>query len=152
MAPLSKRGLMSGDAQVALSLVLSQEDSLILLRWRLGRSYAPRLAAVISVLSLVLAIGAVNANADIEGSFSGHLPGKTWTTNGAYGYFTFMWAEKTGEGPICITAAEYSGGWSFPYGWQCGHPFPKPWTFLGTGYPAVDNPNSRELAFTAGYN
>jgi hypothetical protein len=119
----------------------------------LGRACAPRLASIIAVLLFASLAGAASASAELNGEFNGHLPAKTWTTNGAYGSFIYMWGERTsGEGPVCITAAEYSGGWSFPYGWQCNHPQPNPWVFGGTGYPAVDNPNSKEIGFHVGYN
>lgn len=92
--------------------------------------------------------GATSAEA-IEGQFSGHLPGKTWTTNGAYGYLPFIWGEASEA--FCVTPAEYSGGWSFPYGWLCNREASNPYIAEVNGYPAIDNPNSREMRFTLAY-
>ncbi len=121
---------------------------------KLGRVRGvPRLVAVLAVLMLASFAYAGSANAEISGELNGHLPGKTWTTKGEYGFYIYQWAEVTsGSGPVCVTAAEYSGGWSFPYGWQCNHASPNPWVFAGEGYPAVDNPNSKEIGFHMGWN
>src|SRR5579875_1460371 len=95
-----------------------ERQIMTLLSSKLRRTHTAHLAAAMVVLVLALLTGATSASADIEGKFEGHLPGKTWTTNGAYGYMTFLWGETiSGEGSVCVTPAEYSGGWSFPYGW-----------------------------------
>lgn len=119
------------------------------IRSKFSRVCASRLAVLVAVLMLASLAGATSAEADIEGTITGHLPGKTWTTNGAYGYIPFMWGEASLS--FCVTAAEYSGSWSFPYGWHCNPGVEDPYFAEVEGYPAVDNPNSREISFSVGY-
>lgn len=104
-------------------------------------------ATLVVMLALLAVAGATQAS-----TFEGHLPGKTWTTNGAYTPLHWVSGWNKQGYSICTTAAEYSGGWSFPYGWTCGGESD---VFTGSGgaygYPAVDNPNSREFTFAVEY-
>ncbi len=109
------------------------------------RARPGRLAVVVTSMMLMLMSGASVAKAY---EFSGHLPGKTWTTNGVYypHMSILSGVSHTAGLQICVAPAEYSGGWSFPLGWTCGY---EPVMGVGGGaYPAVDNPNSREVSFT----
>jgi hypothetical protein len=115
---------------------------------KLGRKL--RLGGAITALVLTMLVGATNAQA-MEGSFSGHLAGKTWTTNGAFGSINILYGSSNTPGlTLCIAPAEYSGSWSFPWGWTCTN---SPVVGVGgaNAYPAADNPNSREMSFSVGY-
>jgi hypothetical protein len=104
------------------------------------------LAAVIGALMLSLLAGVPGAQA---GEYSGHLPGKTWTTNGVLESMGDLWGKNHSAGAICVAPAEYSGSWSFPLGWTCAaEPI---MGVSGSAYPAVDNPNSPEISFTEGW-
>ena len=107
------------------------------------------LAVTVAALALTMCFGVTGAQA--EGSFSGHLAGKTWTTNGAFVGMSILYGVSHTAGlSMCVTPAQYSGGWSFPYGWTCGA---EPLMGVGgTGYPAADNPNSKEISFLVGWS
>jgi hypothetical protein len=112
-----------------------------------GRTSLARLAAVIAALMLAL----LTSIAVAQGAeFSGHLPAKSWTTNGAYTWMNYIVGTNHSAGSICVTPAEYSGGWTFPYGWACRAGEVQDVADV-YGYPAVDNPNSSEISFTLGY-
>jgi hypothetical protein len=98
------------------------------------------------MLALLTTTGTAQA-----GSYSGHLPGKTWTTNGAFETLDLISGTDSAGLSICVTPAEFSGSWSFPYGWACGSGYALWDSGTVAGYPAVDNPNSREFSFTVEY-
>jgi hypothetical protein len=109
------------------------------------RARALRLVVVVAMLMLASVTSASSASAT---EWRGKLPAKTWAAKGEYRGIIFLTGTKTaGTGPVCVTAAEYSGGWSFPYGWDCSATASKPMVIGGAGYPAADNPNSDEIAF-----
>jgi hypothetical protein len=113
-----------------------------------------RLRTTWLALAVIAVMGIAAGPAQAAGSFGGHLPPKTWTTNGIYdGSLYQIVGEKTsGAGAFCIGPAQYSGTWKFPYGWDCENKTLKIFEFpvLG-GYAAADNPNSAEIGFGVTY-
>ncbi len=113
---------------------------------------APR--AILLTLAVFTVVTIVAGPAEASGNFAGHLPGKTWTTNGEYDPVLneIIGEDRGGKGQVCVGPAQYSGGWKFPYGWDCSgfnqtvDSFPT----LG-GYAGVDNPSSAEVTFAVGY-
>lgn len=103
------------------------------------------------VATLMLAVFVATGTAQ-AGTMEGHLPGKTWTTPGVFTNLSWVSGFDPERLTICTTAAEFSGSWSFPYGWECGGEWTV-WTHSPgvNGYPAVDNPNSREIHFSGEY-
>ncbi len=111
-----------------------------------------RIAYAASVLvAVTLALLAVTGTAKAS-SWTGHLPPKTWGTNGAYTSLSWVSGFDKERYEICTTAAEYSGGWSFPWGWACGGEY-SIFTESGGayGYPAVDNPTGHEYSYSVEY-
>lgn len=117
-----------------------------LLATRRRSSYAAMIVVAV-MLALLAATGTAKAAV-----WEGHMPAKTWGTNGAYTSLSWVSGWDPERYTICTTAAEYSGGWSFPYGWTCGG---ESTVFTASGgpdgYPAVDNPNSREFRYAVEY-
>lgn len=111
-----------------------------------------RVIVLMSAMGATLAVMAGSAQA--EKTFAGHLPGKTWTTNGEFDsqLHTIIGEHRGGKGQLCVGPAQYSGSWSFPYGWDC-EPYNQivfSFPTLG-GYAGVDNPSSAEVTFAVGY-
>jgi hypothetical protein len=112
------------------------------------RRYALRLAGVIAALAIAMAAISSAAQADL---WIGKLPGKTWTCGScAVGTLHGLFAHVL-EGPsaICVGPVQYSGGWVFPYGWDCGGSSVD-WEFAAINAAhGTDNPNSSEDKFEA---
>lgn len=106
--------------------------------------------AAVTAALIVAFLATANISQAKAENWSGHLPAKTWGARAVFQSLSFISA-GTGSGlGICTTAAEFSGGWSFPYGWSCGVGSTV-WTHSPSvgGYPAVDNPNSQEISYGA---
>ena len=75
--------------------------------------------------------------------WSGSLAGKTWTTNGDVFTLHEIFARvESGPSAICVGPVQYSGGWVFPYGWDCSSGSVD-WQFAAINAAGgVDNPNS----------
>lgn len=117
-----------------------------------GRRRVASLAVVVAALAVTTVMATSTARA--EDPFGGHLPGKTWTTNGVFdSSLHYIKGEVTaGPNAICVAPAQFSGSWSFPYGWECSATGRVTWEFASiSAYPAVDNPNSKEISYTVLY-
>lgn len=114
------------------------------------RKYGRFCTGVIVAALLAMSVTAATASAN---TFTGKLPGKTWTTDGNVITLHWIVAEVTsGPGAICVGPVQHSGGgWVFPYGWNCGN-LVVSWEFPALAAAAgVDNPNSGEDKFGAVY-
>ncbi len=109
-----------------------------------------RYACLAIAAALLAAVAASSASA-ASGEFRGRLPGKTWTTNGYVGELAGIAAGvNSGPSSICVGPVQHSGGgYTFPYGWDCGSSSVS-WSFPAlVAAPGVDNPNSGEDSFSA---
>ena len=97
------------------------------------------LAAVTAVLIAMVTVPSIS-RADL---WSGSLAGKSWTTNGHVFTLHEVFARvESGPSAICVAPVQYSGGWVFPYGWDCSSGSVD-WAFSPiSAAGGVDNPNS----------
>jgi hypothetical protein len=116
-------------------------------------SQVHRYTCLAIVLAALFATVAASSASAATGEFSGRLPGKSWTTNGYVGELAGIAAEvNSGPTAICVGPVQHSGGgYTFPYGWDCGTSAVS-WSFPAlVASPGVDNPNSGEDKFYALY-
>jgi hypothetical protein len=101
------------------------------------------LLVAVCIAAMMLAVATMPTNARANG-YSARLPGKTWTTNGEVINLTVI-SGGVIEGPtaLCVGPVQHSsGGYTFPYGWDCGQQ-QVVWEFASIEAAAgVDNPNS----------
>lgn len=107
-----------------------------------------RALAVSAIAASALALGLLPATAGAESAvFCGRAVHQAELCRGPFGNgLTSIFAEnRTDPYPVCVAPVGWNGsGYTYPYGWQCGHPIVGWELGLLNGMAAgASNPNSR---------